>query len=79
MGLGAQLEVEAHIITGSTPAIKNLNKVVGQVGIEVEGQVLAPLAAAKAKLDKRDKELGTAVIDIGGGTTGISIFEEGII
>ena len=74
---GVRLEVESHIITGATPAIKNLNRSIYQAGIDIEGQVLIPLAAAHAVLTKRQKELGVAVIDIGGGTTGLTVFEEG--
>lgn len=74
---GVRLEVEAHIVTGATPAIKNLDRSIYQAGIEIQGQVLVPLAAARAVLTKRQKELGVAVIDIGGGTTGIAVYEEG--
>ncbi|HSX14468.1 MAG TPA: cell division protein FtsA [Candidatus Saccharimonadales bacterium] len=74
---GVRLEVEAHIITGASPAIKNLNRSIYQAGIDIEGQVLVPLAAARAVLTKRQKELGVALVDIGGGTTGIAVFEEG--
>lgn len=74
---GVRLEVESHIITGATPAIKNLNRAIYQAGIDIEGQVLVPLAAARAVLGKRQKELGVALIDIGGGTTGITVYEEG--
>ena len=74
---GVRLEVEAHIITGASPAIKNLNRSIYQAGIDIEGQILVPLAAARAVLTKRQKELGVALIDIGGGTTGIAVFEEG--
>jgi cell division protein FtsA len=74
---GVRLEVESHIITGATPAIKNLNRSIYQAGIDIEGQVLVPLAAARAVLTKRQKELGVAVIDIGGGTTGLAVYEEG--
>ncbi len=74
---GVRLEVETHIITGATPAIKNLNRSIYQAGIDIEGQVLVPLAAARAVLSKRQKELGVAVIDIGGGTTGVAVYEEG--
>jgi cell division protein FtsA len=74
---GVRLEVESHIVTGATPAIKNLDRSIYQAGIEIQGQVLVPLAAARAVLTKRQKELGVAVIDIGGGTTGIAIYEEG--
>jgi cell division protein FtsA len=74
---GVRLEVESHIITGGTPAIKNLDRSIYQAGIEIQGQILVPLASARAVLTKRQKELGVAVIDIGGGTTGVAIYEEG--
>lgn len=74
---GVRLEVETHIITGATPAIKNLSRSIYQAGVDIEGQVLVPLAAARAVLSKRQKELGVALVDIGGGTTGVAVFEEG--
>lgn len=76
---GVRLEVESHIITGSVPAIKNLDRSIHQAGIAIQGQVLVPLAAARAVLTKRQKELGVALIDIGGGTTGVAVYEEGDI
>jgi cell division protein FtsA len=76
---GVRLEVESHIITGSVPAIKNLDRSIHQAGIVVQGQVLVPLAAARAVLTKRQKELGVALVDIGGGTTGVAVYEEGDI
>lgn len=74
---GVRLEVEAHIVTGATPAIKNLQRAVYQAGIDIEGQVMVPLAAARAVLTKKQMELGVAVVDIGGGTTGIAVYEDG--
>lgn len=74
---GVRLEVETHIITGATPAIKNLHRSIYQAGINIEGQILVPLAAARAVLSKRQKELGVALVDIGGGTTGVAVYEEG--
>lgn len=76
---GVRLEVETHIVTGAVPAIKNLHRSIYQAGIDIEGQVLVPLAAAKAVLSKKQMELGVAVVDIGGGTTGVAIYEEGEI
>jgi len=76
---GVRLEVEAHIVTGATPAIKNLQRAIYQAGIDIEGQVMVPLAAARAVLTKKQRELGVAVVDIGGGTTGIAVYEEGEI
>lgn len=76
---GVRLEVESHIISGSVPAIKNLDRSIHQAGIAIQGQVLVPLAAGRAVLTKRQKELGVALVDIGGGTTGVAVYEEGDI
>jgi cell division protein FtsA len=76
---GVRLEVESHIISGSVPAIKNLDRSIHQAGIAISGQILVPLAAGRAVLTKRQKELGVALVDIGAGTTGIAIYEEGDI
>ncbi len=73
---GVRLEVEAMIIEGATPFIRNLHKCFEQAGINVISFVLAPLAAARACLSKRQKELGVILVDIGGGTTSIAVFEE---
>jgi len=73
---GVRLEVDAMIIEGSTPYIKNLTKCFEQAKMEVSNFILAPLAAAKATLTKRQKELGVVLVDIGGGTTSIAVFEE---
>ncbi|EKE11853.1 MAG: hypothetical protein ACD_15C00012G0009 [uncultured bacterium] len=73
---GVRLEVDAIIIEGSTPFIKNLTKCFEQARINISDFVLAPLAATKATLTKRQKELGVVLVDIGGGTTSIAVFEE---
>jgi cell division protein FtsA len=73
---GVRLEVDAMIIEGSTPYLRNLGKCMEQARLEISGYVIAPLAAAKATLTKRQKELGVVLIDIGGGTTSIAVFEE---
>lgn len=73
---GVRLEVDAIIVEGSTPYIKNLAKCFEQARIDVESFVLTSLAASKATLTKRQKELGVVLIDIGGGTTSIAVFEE---
>jgi cell division protein FtsA len=73
---GVRLEADTMIIEGSTPFIRNLAKCFEQADIEMDDFVLAPLAASKAVLSKRQKELGVILIDIGGGTTSIAIFEE---
>jgi len=78
---GVRLEVNTLIIEGTAPFIKNLVKCVQRCGIDadIDDLVFAPLAAAKAVLLKRQKELGVVVVDIGKGTTGISVFEDGNI
>ncbi len=73
---GVRLEVEALIVTLSSQVQKTLGKCVAQAGIRVDDLVITPLASAKAVLDKRQRELGCAVIDIGAETTGLSIFED---
>lgn len=73
---GVRLEADTLIIEGSTPFIRNLAKCFQQADIEMDDFVLAPLAASKAVLSKRQKELGVILIDIGGGTTSLAIFEE---
>lgn len=74
---GARLEVDALIIDGLTPYIKNLAKGVSNLGIKVDGLVLNVLAASQSVLNKRQKELGVLVLDLGGGTAGMAVYEEG--
>ncbi|MFH0830488.1 MAG: cell division protein FtsA, partial [Parcubacteria group bacterium] len=74
---GVRLEVEALIMYAASNLIKNTTKAIFRAGVDIEDLVLAPLAAAQAVLTKRQKELGCALIDIGGATTGIAVFEEG--
>lgn len=73
---GVRLEVDVHIIEGSAPFIRNLTKCVYQAGITVDDLVFAPLAAAKAVLSKRQRDLGVILVDLGGGTTSLAVFEE---
>ena len=74
---GIRLEVEAHIITGATTAIRNLRKCVGEIGLDVDGLVFTGVAASEAVLTETEKELGVCLIDIGGGTTDVCVFQEG--
>jgi len=74
---GIRLEVDTQIIQASVPFIKNLTKCIMQAGLEIDDLVLAPLSAAQAVLTKKQKELGVVLIDLGGGTTGFVVFEEG--
>ncbi len=76
---GVKLEVDTLVIEVGSPALKNLRKAVNLAGIKIKEIVLSPLAASYAVLNPRQKALGTLVLDIGGSTTGIVIFEEGNI
>ncbi len=76
---GVKLEVDTLIVEGGVPALRNLRKAVNLAGIKIKELVLSPLAASHAVLSRRQKELGTAVLDVGGSTTGLVIFEEGDI
>lgn len=76
---GVRLEVETHLITGSTAAIKNITKTASEVGVAVEGLVFSGLASSYSVLSETEKELGVVLVDIGGGTTSITAFIEGAI
>jgi cell division protein FtsA len=73
---GIRLEVETIIIHGALPFLKNLNKAIMQTGLEVDQLVLSPLAAAQSVLNKRKKELGVVLVDLGAGTTSVAVYEE---
>ncbi len=74
---GVRLETEAHLITGLSPAIKNVTRCVSELGVNVSGLVFTGLASAESVLTDTDKELGVIVIDIGGGTTSVCVYVEG--
>jgi cell division protein FtsA len=76
---GVQLEANFHIITGQIAAAKNIFKCVSKAGLEVAELILEPLASSSAVLSDEEKEAGVALVDIGGGTTDIAIFQDGII
>ena len=76
---GVRLEVETHIISGAATSIRNLVKCVQQMGVDVEGLVFSGVAAAESTLTDTEKELGVALIDIGGGTTDVAPFVDGSI
>jgi len=76
---GFRLEVEAHVVMGSSTALQNLSKCVEGAGVEVSELVLTSLAAGNAVLAQTAKELGVALIDIGEGTTDVAIFFDGTI
>lgn len=74
---GIRLEANMHIITGSTPAIKNLDNAVFRSGVQINDQLIVPLAAARTVLTKKQMELGVALLHIGSETTGLVIYHEG--
>ena len=76
---GFRLEVEAHVVMGSSTAVQNLTKCTQSAGLEVSELVLTGLAAGKAVLSETEKEMGVVLVDIGKGTTDIAIFIEGTI
>ncbi|MAF14262.1 MAG: cell division protein FtsA [Parcubacteria group bacterium] len=76
---GVRLEVDTQIIQGLSSQIKNLTKAVYRPGINIEDLVLSILATSEAVLSSRQKELGVVVIDVGGATTSMAVFEEGDI
>ena len=68
-----------HIVTGNTANVRNIRDAVAEAGLRIKGVVLEPIASAYSVLDDGDKAAGVALVDIGGGTTDIAIFQEGII
>lgn len=74
---GYRLEVEAHIITASASTVENLRQCVGASGIEVSQFVLNPLASGEIVLSETERQMGVAVVDIGGGTTDMAIYIDG--
>lgn len=76
---GFRLDVETHIITAASTSVQNLVKCVRGAGIDIEDLVLEPLASSEAVLTEDEKQIGTILADIGGGTTDIAIFREGSI
>jgi len=76
---GVRLEANFHIITGQIAAAKNIKKCVDKGGLEVDEMILEPLASSEAVLSEEEKEAGVVLVDIGGGTTDIAIFQDGII
>jgi cell division protein FtsA len=76
---GIRLEGNFHIITGQVSAVKNIFKCVNRAGLETVDLHLEPLASADAVLSNEEKEAGVVLVDIGGGTTDVAIFYDGII
>ncbi|HKO21457.1 MAG TPA: cell division protein FtsA [Candidatus Eisenbacteria bacterium] len=76
---GVRLEAEVHIITGAASACRNVLRAAERAGLQVDELVLEPLASAAAVLRPDEKDLGVAILDIGGGTTDIAVFYEGSV
>lgn len=74
---GVRLEVETHVVTASSAAIKNLTKALGEAGVKSDDLVYSGLASAHATLSETEKELGCVLVDIGAGTTSIAAFIDG--
>ncbi|MBT8220364.1 MAG: cell division protein FtsA [Bacteroidia bacterium] len=76
---GVRLEANFHIITGQISASNNIRKCVEKAGYKIKSITLEPVASAAAVLSEEEKMAGVALVDIGGGTTDLTIFQEGII
>jgi cell division protein FtsA len=76
---GVRLEAKVHIVTGAVSAAQNIVKCVRRCGLEVDDVILEQLASSMSTLTEDEKELGVCLIDIGGGTTDISVYTEGAI
>ncbi len=76
---GVRLEANFHIITGQITASQNINRCIERIGMKVGDMTLEPIASAAAVLAEEEKEAGIALVDMGGGTTDITIFYEGVI
>ena len=76
---GKVLKADFHMVTGNAQNLRYIKYAVERAGLKIKGVVLEPVASAKAVLDDSDRDAGVAMVDIGGGTTDIAIFHEGII
>ena len=76
---GVRLEGNFHIITAQSAAINNINKCITKAGLAIADLILEPLASSVSVLSEEEKEAGVALIDIGGGTTDLAVFKDGII
>ena len=76
---GGRLEANFHVVVGQVSSIRNIGRCVKSAGLNLEGITLEPLASSNAVLSQEEKEAGVALIDIGGGTTDLAIFRDGII
>lgn len=74
---GVRLEVDTHIVTASIPNVRNLEQALQKAGINIKHRTVSSLASAEAVMTRQQREAGTAVIDIGAGTTNIIVVEDG--
>ena len=80
MGMyGGRLEANFHVVVGQVSSIRNIGRCIKSAGLELANITLEPLASSDAVLSQEEKEAGVALIDIGGGTTDLAIFKDGII
>ena len=77
--LGRRLEVETTVVTGAQTAIHNLSRCIEQVGVGIDALVVQPIAAGEAVLTTAEKDLGVALVDLGGGTTDAGVFMDGSV
>lgn len=76
---GGRLEANFHVVVGQGPSIRNIGRCIKSAGLQMSNITLEPLASANAVLSQEEKEAGVGLIDIGGGTTDLAIFKDGII
>lgn len=76
---GVRLEAEAHLVSASATAMKNISKCVAEIGVEVDSLVFSGLASAEAVLTATEKELGVILVDLGGGSAAIAVFVDGAL
>ena len=76
---GGRLEANFHVVVGQVSSIRNIGRCIKSAGLKMKNITLEPLASSQAVLSLEEKEAGVALIDIGGGTTDLAIFKDGII
>jgi len=76
---GGRLEANFHVVVGQVSSIRNIGRCIKSAGLDLSAMTLEPLASANAVLSQEEKEAGVALVDIGGGTTDLAIFKDGII
>lgn len=74
---GVRLEVDTHVVTASSAAVKNLTKSLGEAGVNIDDLIFTGLASSESVLSETEKELGCVLIDIGAGTTSVAVFIDG--